>query len=199
MMVASDSSSDSIESKERIVNNRKIKIDGVDYEIPESAAQAFAKVEAELQAKLAESATALEQAKARADSADSDAKKAKDELAAAPAKIREQIASRVALETSARKIMGAEAKFDGLSDIELTKAAAEKHHGLKFEGKPEAYVQAMFDLAVAKAGEGSAVDAARSGTAPTTRSDATSEKALDEHKEKYFAAARDAWKNPVSK
>ena len=180
-VVASSSTSES-ESGANVI---KLKLDSAEFEVDEKVANA-------VNAALAKAKADTEAQTARADAAVADAKAARDELAAAPAKIKAQVETRSALETNARKVLGAEAKLDGLSDGEVMKAAAEKFHGKKFDGKGDAYVAAMFDIALENAGRPSAVDAARAGTAPA-RADSAAP-SLADAQAKYFAAQRDAWK-----
>ncbi len=194
VMLASTSSPDSADSEE--IAMMKIKIDGIEFEVPESAGQAFAKVETAYQAKLDAAGKDLEKQTARADAAEAETAKLKKELAETPAKVRQDIAARVALETSARKVLGAEARLDTLSDLEVQKTVAEKHFGKKYDGKTEAYVAAMFDIAVEQASQPSAVDQARAGTAPASRNDSRAD-SVETAREKYLAAQRDAWKTPA--
>ena len=119
----------------------KIRIDGVDYEVSETGAQAVQKA-------LDAASKEAEKQKARADSAETQIKKLKAELENAPATIRAALEARVTLEQDAKKVLGAEAKFDGLSDLEVRRLAAEKHRGAKLDDRSDAYVEAMFDLAV---------------------------------------------------
>lgn len=127
----------------------KIRIDGVEAEVSELAAQLIAKAR-KADADAVTAATAeLEKANARADSAAADVKKLTAALAEAPAKARAAIENRLSLETRARKILGATEKLDGLSDLEVMRLAA-AHSGAKVEGRSDAYAEAAFDLAVEK-------------------------------------------------
>lgn len=119
----------------------KITIDGVSYEVSETVATAFAKAQNAAQA-------ALEKEKARADMAEVTAKKATAELAELPAKLKAEAAARMELETKARA-HGIES-FDGLTDAQIKLAVIAKLlPEVKLDGKPEAYVEASFDLACA--------------------------------------------------
>ncbi len=126
---------------------RKLNIDGVEYEVSETAGQAFDKAFAASTATVAKLQASLEQEKARADAAESDAKKSKAELATAPEKIRAEISARVALEAKAHEVLP-EAKFDGKTDTEVKRAVAEHVLNLKLDGKGEIYVDASFELAL---------------------------------------------------
>lgn len=159
----------------------KISLDGVEFEVAESAAQAVTKA---LEAKAAE----IEKLAARADAAEASAKKLQEELQAAPEKIRAEIAARVALETSAKSVLGEE-KFDGKSDLDVKKAVAEKVLGMKFDGKSDAYVDASFEIAL-KAHADSAetgLSKARTAAVPDTRVDSA-----EDARAKFYAASRNA-------
>ncbi len=122
----------------------KIKLDGVEVEVPKTVASAF-------EAALKTATDAAEAAKARADSLDADLVKVRAELAEAPAKAAVAARARVELETAAREVLGAEAKFDGKTDVavkaEVLAALAPK---FDIDGKPDAYVDAAFDLRLAQ-------------------------------------------------
>lgn len=139
----------------------KITLDGAEFEVPEQLEHALGRVEKNRTA-------AIEAEKARADAAEVDAKNAREALAAAPEKIKAEVAARVALESKARGILGAEIKLDEKSDLEIKRLAAETALGLKLDGKPDAYVDASFDLALVRADEigAEALAAARAATAP---------------------------------
>ncbi len=122
----------------------KIKIDGVEFDVSENGAQAFKK-------HMDNAAREIEKQKARADANDTEAKRLKAELKLAPEKVKAAIENRAAIEQDARKILGAGTKFDGLSDVEVKRQAAEKHRGVKLDDKQDAYIEAAFDLAVAHA------------------------------------------------
>lgn len=139
---------------------KQIKVDGVDFEVSEQAAQAVQKVIAradEATEKLDATKADVEKQKARADKAEEELEAAKKLHADAlsPERVKELVSSRLDLERSASKILGAdkakELKVDSLSDEELKKAvilhvspaAAEK-----LEGADTSYVSARFDQAV---------------------------------------------------
>ena len=112
---------------------RKFIIDAIEFEVSESAAQAWekqAKLDGE---KLAQAAKEAGEQKTRADAADAKvaelvqktdaAEKARADL---EAKIPALVEARVSLITEARKVLGAEAKFDGLDDTGIRKAVIAK-------------------------------------------------------------------------
>lgn len=104
--------------------------------------------------KAAKAAAEAEKAKARADAAEEEAKKAATLAKEAPAKAAAEIRARMKLEDDARAVLGRDAKLDGLSDKEIQeKALKHAQPELKLDGKPEAYVQARFEIAVEQARE----------------------------------------------
>lgn len=138
----------------------KARIDGVDVEFTteqgaqlteralKSRADELEKKDAEIKA----AQSAVEKERARADAAEEKAKKLDAELKAAPEKLRADMKVRVELESSARKILGKEAKLDGLSDRQVKeKALAKLKPELKLDGKADAYVDARFDMALESA------------------------------------------------
>jgi hypothetical protein len=126
---------------------RKIRVDGVEIEVDEMTAQLFERSQKAAADALAAARSDAEKATARADALDKELTKAKAELATAPAKAREAIAARVALETKAGEILG-EVKFDGLSDIEIKRQVAEHVHELDLKGKSDDYVNVSYDMAL---------------------------------------------------
>lgn len=167
----------------------KITIDGVECEVSEVAAQLIRKQDAEraekkkkredaqaladkvhtdaLAAKDKELAAAKVEAdkqKARADAAEvakEAAEKARKD-AEDPKKVAAVVAARVALESSARSILGADAKLDGKTDLEVRREVVVKAMpSLKLDGKSDAYVEALFDSAVADEAKRNPMDRAR--------------------------------------
>jgi uncharacterized protein len=119
----------------------KLNLDGIEFEVEKPIFDAVQKRVAQLE-------KAVDSEKARADVASGEVTKLKKELADAPLKAQEQINLRVALETSARKVLGEGTKFDGKSDLEVKRAVAETS-GVKLDGKSDAYVEAAFEIALA--------------------------------------------------
>ena len=176
---------------------RKIKIDGVEYEVTEQVAQALDK-EREAQAAREKTMKAdADKATARADQAEGDLAKerAARKDAEDPAKLREKIAARVALEQVAAKHLGADAKLDAMSDREVKVAVIKKLAGADLGAdRSDDYVAARFDAAVGDVGAQS-LDAARAAaerasSAAAERPDLKARKDADEH-------ARNLWKSPI--
>lgn len=129
----------------------KFKIDGIEVDISEVAAQAIAKERDAAAKALASEKSASEKSAARADAAEAALKKAQADLAAAtdPAKMRATVKARVALERQAGEILGDESKFDEMDDGAIREAVV-KHLSPEADltGKSAEYVAARYDAAV---------------------------------------------------
>lgn len=146
----------------------KIKIDAVDYEVSEQAAQAFAAHEAKHAGDLAK-------AQARADQLEADLAKARAD--ADPAKLGELVAARVALEGAAGRVLGSEFKADGKSDDEIRRAVIAKvAPEAKLDGRSPEYVAARFDAALESADAAAKVKTTADASANTARVAATTAK-----------------------
>jgi hypothetical protein len=131
------------------------KIDGVEYEIGSDAHKAAVARRDEAAKNASDE---LAKIKAERDAAKAEAEKARKDAAEAPAKAKAAVEARAKIEEQARKVLGAEAKFDGKDDAAIVAEVA-KASGVKFDEKAEpAYVRALFDMAVAKADAGSLGD-----------------------------------------
>jgi hypothetical protein len=143
-----------------------IKIDSVDYaDIPRQAAQV-------IERELAKRSDAAQAEKSRADTAEGklDAlvkehaeMKAKLDAAASPDALAKAVKARVDLEAKARRVLGAEAKTDGMSDRDLRVAVIAKSDE-KFDAKDRSdeYVAARFDGVVSALPEEGAPESRRS-------------------------------------
>lgn len=133
----------------------KITIGGVQYEVSEQVAQALGRERADSAQSLAAVKDETAKLQVRADTAEADlvkAKKALDEQ-----QVREQKKAREALEAKvAEHLDGVE--LDGMSDIDVKRAFASKVLGRKLDGKPDAYVEASYEMALERADEGETVD-----------------------------------------
>lgn len=135
----------------------KVRIDGVDYEMDETAAQAVSKVLARVDAADEALAAAKKESAehaARADKALEDLeveKKARAD-AGSPDTVRAAVKERVSLETTAAKILGDDKlKLDDMSDDEIRRAVVLKVSPAaqeKLDAGDEAYLGARFDAAV---------------------------------------------------
>jgi hypothetical protein len=137
----------------------KIKIDGVEFEVSESAAQAIAKEQAKLdeaQKNLAEQTELVATERARADKAEEDLGAEKKARADAedPKRIRKAIDTRLDLERIAKPILGDEVKIDELAEDEIKRqvviatASDAEAAKKKLDGCDPAYLTARFDAAV---------------------------------------------------
>lgn len=121
----------------------KITIDGIDFEVSEPCAQAFAKFVDSQKAELSK-------LQARADSADAEAQKAQAALQVAndPKRIDDAVSARLELVKQAEKHG---VKCDGLSAIEIKRAVVAKvNPSLTLDGKDETYVSTAYDFAIAQ-------------------------------------------------
>lgn len=142
-----------VEVKETGENMKTVRLDGVDYEVPEQVAQAIEK------SKSLEKSN-LEQAQARLDQAvgEKDALKARlDQAEAAlaelsdPKRIQEAVACRLEIERAAAVILP-DARFDSDSDQEVFKKVILKAQpNAELEGKSEDYIRARFDACIESA------------------------------------------------
>ena len=134
-----------------------MKIDGIDFEMGDQAAQAVNKMTERLDAKdkaIVEARVALAKAEARADKAEEDLKAEKKAHAddASEEKVQELVRARVALETTA----GAVLKEDGLdlstlSEAEIRRAVVLKvspDAKQKLDEADASYLQARFDATI---------------------------------------------------
>lgn len=154
------------------VDGIEIKLDGAEGQTVENAIAKRDALVAQLQADAAAAKTAADKALATA-TAERDVLKGKLDAATAPATVAAAVAARVSLEQSARKVLGADAKFDGKSDSEVrTAALAKACPELKLDGKDEVYVAAAFELATTGAVKTSLAAANVSHT-DATRTDST--------------------------
>ena len=175
----------------------KIKLDGVDFEMTETAAQAVTKALETAAAHVDSSKAETEKQSARADKAEADAKALAAELAAAPEKFKADLAARTALEASARKVLGPDSRFDGKSDDEVRRAVVEST-GVKLDGKSADYVAAAFDIAVEKAdSEPGILGEKPTGTELRADAEEKTDKQDDSyeaHQAAYFKRNREAYK-----
>jgi hypothetical protein len=166
-MLSTEGARSAPQTQEPTVSMRKKKIDGVEYEVPENAAQAIEKIEAvhadamatkdkmiqAAESKAAELGKEKAAVQAKLDAALEDVKKKDEALKASsdPKAIKAKVAARAKLETVARKMLGKAKKVDGLDDAELRLAVLKKAHPTRnFDGQAEAYLAAAWDLLVEK-------------------------------------------------
>jgi hypothetical protein len=117
----------------------KIKLDGVDFEAPESTAQAVEKTIGTLQGK------------ADAEKARADGLQAKLDAAPKLEQLRldaeKAVRARLSLEQDAHLVLGKEHKCDGIDDDGLRKAVIVKlNKDVKLDGQSPEYLRAMYDV-----------------------------------------------------
>ena len=179
----------------------RVKVDGIDIELPTSQAQAVADA-------LATRDNSIASEKKRADVADAAkdaAVKERDDLKADadPTKIRARVQARIALEDKASPHFDEKewANAQKLDDGELRKAVVTKvHDGIDLADKSDDYIAAAFDLVPAPKGDdtknlrrlGTAVLGAKTDDEASEHHDAI-EKSINAQIE----ADDNAWRNPV--
>jgi hypothetical protein len=136
----------------------KIRLDGIDVEVSEQAAQLIEKLQKshadaseKMRADAASSKASLDQASARADAADRKVAALEVELKAAkdPAAIEAAVECRSALVGKAREVLGAEFKLDGLDEQAVKRAVVAKlDPDAKLEGKSIDFVDATYEAAL---------------------------------------------------
>jgi hypothetical protein len=186
----------------------KLKLDGIEIEVAnDQAAQLITRAidtrdqRADAADKLAkESKANAEKATARADEAEAKAKKLEQERsdAADPKTVATLVASRVALVTRAREVLGAEAKLDELGAPAIKAAVLAKlHPDLKLDGKSSDYIDARFDAAIESA---SSTAAGKARAAAGTGTEHKDGEPLDAEKARAQARkdAQDAWQKPLT-
>lgn len=126
----------------------KVKIAGIEFDIPDQAAQALAAERSAQERKDSDVAKLISEHEAlqgRFDAAVVELGKVKEKLAEAesPARLDSRVAGRVALVAKARRILGATAECKG-TDREIMESALKKA-GADVTGKSDDYVSARFD------------------------------------------------------
>lgn len=172
----------------------EIRVDGVAVKVPEAVAK---HVEAQA-AKISTLEKDLGASETKADELQK-----KYDAAIDPKAVAALVSARVELESAARKILGDEAKFDGLSAKEIhLKAIAKVRPERKFDGKSDEYIAGAFESltgpGTAKTDE--SVAAARQDAASEgTDGEGEGEKRLDAKAEREKARVRKStmWKNPA--
>ncbi len=183
----------------------QVRLDGIPFEIPDSAAAALEKERAGQQAK-------LDAATATAKKAESEAAQAQAKLDAAEAKVKElsdpkalqaRVSARASLEVEARAHLGADIKLDAMEDHAVKLEVLKKlRPDAKLDGKSTDYVAAYYDSTIqVEQKKTPALDAARraaDGTpsAPSPRADASDTDA-DAARKRMVEANRKAWESKV--
>lgn len=128
------------------------RLDGVDYILDSDEHKTAVKYRADVAAAKAETAAA--QAKADAGAAEVKDLKAKLEQASDPKRLDQIAAERAELIVNARKVLGSEAKLDGKLEGEIKReVVAKAYPEAKLEGRHDAYVEGLYEAAIAKTAE----------------------------------------------
>lgn len=133
------------------MDNKLIRVDGVDFEIQASAAQAveaaFLKRDIDFAALKAE----LDNTKGQLDAVKEELAKANAARADAedPAVLQAAIANRVALLSKAQSILGSETELSTMSDRQIKeKTIAQSNPDMKFDALSDDYINGRFDMVV---------------------------------------------------
>lgn len=158
-----------------------VKLDGLDYQAAPEVAKALEKAQTELETVRGDAAKSkadmqkeYDALKAKADALKEEMDKMKDEKS--DSAIAEKVQARLKLERDASKL-DAEAKLDGLSDLEVMVAAVKSARpNFDAADKSEDYVRAAFDMAIESAGDPDAIAKQRQQT--VVKADSTAQKDL---------------------
>lgn len=179
----------------------KVKLDGIDFDIPDSAASALEKERAGQQAK-------LDAAQASAKKAEQEAATNQAKLDAAEKKVKElsdpkvlsaRVSARATLEVEARKYVASETKLDELDDlgvrVEVLKVL---RPDTKLDGKSPDYIAAYYEATLEpERKKNPALDAMRkvaeTKPTPSPRADAADPVDEDEARKKMIEDDRKAW------
>jgi hypothetical protein len=148
-------------------------------------------------AQLADANKRADKAEAERDAAKQTIAKLEDEAKKVDAKI----AERVALVDSARSILGADFSFAGKSDRDVRIAALAKvDPAAKFDGKPDGYIEARFDLAVESVGkERKSLAEVNEVTTSTTENADSQESDVEKARRESQERTANAWKPKAKK
>jgi len=190
--------------KETKMENKKIRLDGVDFELTSQAAQAVEKMLAKHDLDMSAIKAEFETAKGQLDAVKADLAKAEQARMDAedPSKLQAAITARVELLSKAKKILGEGAEIDGLSDRKIKEAVISKvNPEMKFDDAEDGYVNGGFDHIVSSykskaeslATARTAVDAVTKGAGDVKKLDSATMRELTMKK------WANAWKQPVNK
>lgn len=125
-----------------------VRIDGIDAQVPKQSAQLIELAISKRDESIAKFTKETGESKARLDTLQGELDGTKKKLTDAtdPKRLDAAITDRVALQERARKVLGAEFKFDGKTPREIKEAViAKADPEIKLDGKSEEYVQALFE------------------------------------------------------
>lgn len=192
---------------------RKIKVDGISFEVEEAHADAFEKFEREtkaridaLTAEITATKRTAETEKARADVASENAAKAEKARTDAtdPKRLDALVEARASLLSLGREHVSADFKLDGKSDRDVKVAILAKlGAGFKADGRTDDYVNARFDLAIESAAKASNALAGANAAAHGRKDNADAKdngtpKTEKERRDAMVARERDRWMKPTT-
>lgn len=180
---------------------KMLRIDGVDYPLDTDAEREAAGLA------MARYQTKVDAREGRADALEAKLKELELRCATAedPKRIDSAVTARLSLVSDARKVLGEEAKFDGLSEREIMVSAAKKTMPeAVFEGRSDDYVRGLFEGAVQtaalrKAADPSGLSALREGTRPIpTEQKADAKDDSNAARERMMQSNREASRAPLA-
>ncbi len=133
------------DSQGEMMTLRKVRVDGVEYEVPETAASMLDKLIGERDGH-----------KKRADAAEGERDVMREQLAQAqnPTNVQQLVRARVELERSAGSVLGAETRVDSLTDRQVReKVLSVVSPSFKVEGRSDDAITAAFDYALSTQGK----------------------------------------------
>lgn len=174
----------------------EIKLDGVTVKVPKLAAELIAKEVARKDEKIATLEASNKDLSAKLGASEAAHKDLTDKLAKAndPKDFQAKVDARAKLESAARKILGDEAKFDGLSVREIhALAIAKVQPETKLDGRSDEYVSGVFDYLSAKPADSADLAAAREAAEKASGQRTDAKSARDEMLKKK----REGYKSPL--
>lgn len=178
----------------------ELRLDGVSITLDKRDGALVQKAIDERDTKIKQLGTEHSALQARLDGLTDQHAKLKTELETLPAKLRAEMNERAALESQARRVLGADMKLDGKSDRQVRETVLAKlSPDLKLDGKDDTYVAVRFDVALEGFKEPSASDKVRAaitgGSNPQLRTDAGDAQDPAVARAKMIERDSNAWKN----
>lgn len=188
------------EKKEANMENKTIKLDGVDFEAPEQTQQAFEKALGSKDATIEGLKKDIEGLNGRLDAlkAELDNEKKAHTDAKDPKAFETAVNARVSLVSKATKLVGDELKADSMSDREIKEAVVAKYYPeTKLDGKSDDYVNAFFDCASESFKDNTeSMKETQEAIAEAVKED-SKEITLDSKKVDLSKLASEAWKKEI--
>ena len=189
-----------VNKKEANMENKTIKLDGVDFEAPEQTQQAFEKALAGKDVAIESLKKDLEGLNGRLDAlkAELETEKKAHTDSKDPTAFDAAVTARVSLVSQATKLAGDELKADGLTNQEIKKAVISKlYPEMKLDDKSEDYINASFDFASENFKDNTeSMKETQEAIAESTKTD-SKEFTVDSAKADLNKLASEAWKNTI--